>query len=242
MAPSTSTIAEMKTGLLRRYASSAFHKCTHQPLPRMDGPPVEIHPIDSAIPRKVSTPVETDLDRHWWKSIELLETVSRSGIVLNPEKFQICAKDVEFAGFRITSTRVAPLPKYLDSTRLFPTPKSLTDIRSWFGLINQVAGYGQLRKTLDPFRPFLSPKVKFEGTATLLAAFEAGKLEIVKAIETGVEIVDQRLPTCLRTDWSKAGTGYYLCQKVCNCASADHGRLEDMPRGLCLCLLHLGVD
>ena len=72
-------------------------------------------------------------------------------------------------------------------------PKNLTDIRSWFGLINQVAGYGQLRKTLDPFRPFrpfLSPKVKFEWKNELQSAFKAGKLEKVKAIEKGAKIFD----------------------------------------------------
>ena len=124
---------------------------------------------------------DADLEGHWWQTIDFLKTVSKSGIILNPEKFQFCAKEVEFAGFCITSTRAALLPKYLDAIRLFPTPKNLTDIRSWFGLINQVAGYGQLRKTLDPFRPFLSPKVKFEWTAALQEAFDAGKLEIVKA-------------------------------------------------------------
>ena len=66
---------------------------------------------------------------------------------MSPEKFQFCAKDVELAGFRISSTRVAPLAKYLDAIKLFPAPKNHTNIRSWFGLINQVAGYGQLRKT-----------------------------------------------------------------------------------------------
>ena len=97
-----------------------------------------------------------------------------------------------------------------------PREKNLTDIQSWFGQINQVAGYSQLRKTLDPFRPFLSPKMKFEWTVTLQQAYEAGKLEIVKAIEAGVEILDQHLPTCLRTEWFKAGMGYYISQKVCN--------------------------
>ena len=74
MAPSATNIAEMKSWLLKRYASSAFNKCTHQPLPRMDGPPVEIHQIENAEPRKVSTPatmllhwqdqVKADLDSH----------------------------------------------------------------------------------------------------------------------------------------------------------------------------------
>ena len=36
-----------------------------------------------------------------------------------------------------------------------------------------------------------------------------------------MEIFVQRLPTCLRTDWSKAGMGYYLCQKVCDCRDVD---------------------
>ena len=138
---------------------------------------------------------DADLEKHWWRTIKFLETMGKSGIVLNPEKFQFCTKDVEFAGFRISSTRVAPLPKHLDAIKLFPAPKNLTDIRSWFGLINQVAGYGQLRKTLDPFCPFLSPKVKFAWTPTLQAAFKAGKLEIVKAIKRGVEIFDPRLDT-----------------------------------------------
>ena len=36
-----------------------------------------------------------------------------------------------------------------------------------------------------------------------------------------MEIFDPRLHTCLRTDWSKAGMGYFLCQKVCQCEGAD---------------------
>ena len=85
------------------------------------------------------------LENHWWRVIKFLETMGRSGIVLIPDKFQFCAKDVEFAGFRITESRVAPLAKYIDAIRLFPTPQN---IRSWFGLVNQVAGYGQLRSFL----------------------------------------------------------------------------------------------
>ena len=68
MAPSTSNIAEMRSWLLKRYVSSAFNKCTHQPLPRMDGPPMEIHLIKDAIPRKVSTPATIPL--HWHDQVK----------------------------------------------------------------------------------------------------------------------------------------------------------------------------
>ena len=40
---------------------------------------------------------DSDLEKHWWRTILFLETVGKSCIVLNPEKFQFCAKDVEFA-------------------------------------------------------------------------------------------------------------------------------------------------
>ena len=40
--------------------------------------------------------------------------------MLNLKKFQFCAKDVELSGFCISSTRVAPLGKYLDAIKLSP--------------------------------------------------------------------------------------------------------------------------
>ena len=55
-APSTANIPEMKAWLLERYAASTFNKYTHQPLPQMDRPPMEIHLVDDATPCKVSTP------------------------------------------------------------------------------------------------------------------------------------------------------------------------------------------
>ena len=47
--------------------------------------------------------------------------------------------------------------------------------------------------------------MKFEWTASLENAFNAGKHEIIRAIEDGVKIFDPSLETCIRTDWSKEG-------------------------------------
>ena len=46
---------------------------------------------------------------------------------------------VEFAGFEISLTSVKPCSKVLQSIKDFPTLRNVTDIRSWFGLVNQVA-------------------------------------------------------------------------------------------------------
>ena len=70
---------------------------------------------------------------------------------------QGCPNQVDFAGFRLGESSIEPLPKFIDAIRSFPTPKSTKDIRSWFGLVNQVANYGQLRDFMTLFR---KPKVQ----------------------------------------------------------------------------------
>ena len=42
------------------------------------------------------------LEKHWWEIIDYLILVGKNGIVLNPNKFQFCQRDVEFAGFLLT--------------------------------------------------------------------------------------------------------------------------------------------
>ncbi|KAJ8335347.1 hypothetical protein SKAU_G00386890 [Synaphobranchus kaupii] len=162
---------------------------------------------------------DTDLEQHWWRTIDFLSRVGQSGIVLNPDKFQFAEKNVDFAGFRVSDATIEPLPKYLDAIRDFPTPVSTTDIRSWFGLVNQVANYAQLRDTMAPFKPFLSPRCKFSWSPELEEAFQASKCAIIGAIREGVEIYDMQKRTCLRPDWSRRGIGYFLLQQHCGCPS-----------------------
>ena len=162
---------------------------------------------------------DTDLQQHWWRTIDLLARVGQAGIVLNPDKFQFGKKSVDFAGFRVSADTIEPLPKYLDAIREFPPPTSTTDIRSWFGLVNQVSNYAQLRDIMAPFKPFLSPRCKFSWSPELEESFQASKKAIVEAIREGVEIFDMQKRTCLRPDWSKQGIGYFLLQQHCNCPS-----------------------
>ena len=143
---------------------------------------------------------DEDLEAHWWRTIELLTLAGKSGIIFNPEKFQFGQREVDFAGFRIGEDRIDPLPKYFGAIRDFPTPKSTTDIRSWFGLVNQVANYAQLRDIMAPFRPFLSERHPFHWNEELDRSFITSKEAIITAIREGVEIFYPKRRTCLRTD------------------------------------------
>ena len=162
---------------------------------------------------------DDDLEEHWWRILDHLELLGRSGITLNPEKLQFCQREIDFAGFRVTETEVKPLPKYLNAIREFPRPQNIRDVRAWFGLINQVSRYGQLTDIMAPFKPLLSPKTKFFWSEDLELAFQDSKQKLIDAIQQGVHIFDPTRRTCLTPDWSKKGVGYWLRQKYCQCDS-----------------------
>lgn len=50
---------------------------------------------------------------------------------------------------------------------------------------------------------------------------DESKVHIVQQIEKGVAIFDKSLLTCLATDWSKGGLGYWLFQKHCQCPTTQ---------------------
>ena len=70
-----------------------------------------------------------------------------------------------------------PLPKYLEYIATFPTPKNISDVCSWFGLVNQVAHYAQLRDMVTPLKPLLSSKAQFYWTNELEESFSNSKQE-----------------------------------------------------------------
>ena len=159
----------------------------------------------------------TDLDASFHQATKWLDLCGRNGITLNPEKFVFGADPVEFAGFEITRDSVRPSQKYLRVIRSFPTPQNITDIRSWFGLINQVAYTFSMTERMSPFRSLLKPDTPFQWDDTLQKLFEEYKTVILDEVCKGVKIFDKTKPTCLVTDWSKDGIGFWLLQKHCDC-------------------------
>ena len=76
------------------------------------------------------------LINHTW---DYLKVYCDKGIVFNKNKFQFCEDSFEFAGLKITSSGILPSDHILIAIQDFPTPKTLTDARSWFDLVSQVA-------------------------------------------------------------------------------------------------------
>ncbi len=157
------------------------------------------------------------IEQSFFRAVRWLDICGRNGIILNPEKFVFAQEEAEFAGFSISKSDVQPCPKYMRAILDFPTPRSITDIRSWFGLVNQVSYSFSMAPVMLPFRHLLQKNSQFVWTEELNEIFEKSKKVIAEQIQHGVKIFDKSRPTCLATDWSKDGIGFWLLQKHCQC-------------------------
>ena len=159
----------------------------------------------------------SNLEESFYRTCEYLTLCSNSGIIFNKKKFQFGQEEVNFLGFNITMDSIRPNPEYLQAILDFPRPRDITGVRSWFGLIQQVAYAFSNTEVMLPFRNLLKPSTDFLWTQELQDSFDKSKSEIVKAVENGVKIYDPSKTTALCTDWSKTGIGFMLLQKECMC-------------------------
>ena len=58
------------------------------------------------------------LEDHWWRTIDLLIAVGKSGCVFNPDKFQFAQRVVDFAGFRISEEKINHYQSFLRPFRI----------------------------------------------------------------------------------------------------------------------------
>ena len=121
------------------------------------------------------------LERSFWQAVDWLDVCRRYGITLNSEKFVIDTDTVPFAGFKITQ-----------DTHNFPTLSfyhTITDVRSWFGLMSQVS-YMSLppQTTCCPSVSFSSQTRNLDGMKNWINSSKNLKQVIAKEIEEGIAI------------------------------------------------------
>ena len=144
--------------------------------------------------------------------IALFKCCQASGISLSKSKFQY-GEEVKFSGFIVNSNGYKPDPSKLAAIANFPVPKNLTDMRSFYGLTNQIAAFSpDLKHALAPLQPLLKPKYRFAWQPEHQTAFE--QVKQVFTAENGplLRHFDPELPATLTTDASRTGIGFVLTQ------------------------------
>ena len=124
-----------------------------------------------------------DKSKAFWETAEYLTLVGRNGITLNPEKFKFAQEEVEWAGIKIGLKSVEPLEEHVTAIRNFPRPSSITDMRSFFALVEQVAPYYAVKPHLAPFRHLLKKYSKFYWDDNLQQLFEEVKDTIADRVK-----------------------------------------------------------
>ena len=79
---------------------------------------------------------DTNIKEAFYHTFDFLTRCAQNGIVLSKDKFQFCKDTIQFGGLQITSSGVSPSESMLNAILNFPVPKTITDARSWFGLVN----------------------------------------------------------------------------------------------------------
>ena len=162
------------------------------------------------------------VEENFYDVSTLLETGHSAGLIFNSDKFQFGQDTVDFAGLEVSMDGVRPAKKFLESIRTFPCPETLSEARSFFGMINQVSYSFSMSAVLEPLRHLLKPdtwSAGFSWTQDLDRTFKLAKEEIINAVTEGVKHFDVERWTCLATDWSRQGIGFFLMQKWCDCSS-----------------------
>ena len=153
---------------------------------------------------------------------QFLQTCRVNDVTLNEKKFVFCQEDVEFAGFHLGWESYTPSSDITAAIAEFPMPErpGITDIRAWFGLVNQLAPFFATSKVMLPFRDLLQSGTRtVYWDATLQDIFERSKKEICEKAVRGLKYFNIGKNIGLQTDWSKNGIGFVLLQQSCSCES-----------------------
>ena len=154
---------------------------------------------------------DSDKHQHATHVRQFLQRCADKHIALNPTKCKFNQREVTFARFTLSAQGYQVDCSITDAISQFPTPTNRTDLRSFFGLVNQLSSSTQaVASLLTPLRPLLSTKNDF-----LWSPDNQQAIEVVKDALTTAPVLsyfDANKPTRLSTDASRHGLGFILQQ------------------------------
>ena len=116
---------------------------------------------------------------------------------------------MKFGGYIIDADGFRPDPDLTRAIRLFPKPENVTDLRSFFGLCQQVGSFSdKIAAALDPLSPLLKKSFTWEWTTTHEAAFNKARCTLSEVTE--LAFYDPAHPTAFHVDASRL-YGLGLC-------------------------------
>ena len=126
-------------------------------------------------------------------------------------KCAIFKSEIEWLGLKISREGVRPLVGIADAIKSLPIPKIISELRTFFGSINQYVKVVPNLSTLSsPLRPILNKNSVYKRDNVHSSAFKKLKSEIVNITENSHFDIKEKIR--LKTDASHSGLGATLEQ------------------------------
>ncbi|UYV74773.1 hypothetical protein LAZ67_12000923 [Cordylochernes scorpioides] len=150
-------------------------------------------------------------DEHVRRLELVLRCLSKTGLVLNPDKCLFGTKRLSIFGHLVDGEGVHPDPAKVDAMSKFPTPKTLTDVRSFIGMCSYYRRFiKNFAQKAEPLHRLLRKDTRFEWGPDQRQAYESLKRAL--ASEPVLAHFDEKYATELHTDASGFGIGAVLVQ------------------------------
>ncbi|KAF8768286.1 Transposon Tf2-11 polyprotein like [Argiope bruennichi] len=149
-------------------------------------------------------------DQEHFERLELvLQRLEEYGLRVNKRKSEFFKKSVNYCGHTIDKFGLHKTQEKIDAITKVPVPKTVSDLKSFLGLVNYYGKFiPNLSTRVAPFNNLLQKGTKFLWTAECGKAFKALKQEI--ASDRILCHYDPKLPLVLQTDASPVGIGAVL--------------------------------
>ncbi|XP_065182546.1 uncharacterized protein K02A2.6-like [Sycon ciliatum] len=156
---------------------------------------------------------DTELTTHFTHVRDALLRARQHGITLSAKKFVFGVPEVDYCGYHINTDGYTVDSDKTAAITDFPVPVNRTDVRSFFGLINQCSDFSpRIAQLSDPLRPLLKSTNVFLWESAHTDAFNAVKAAL--ASPPILSFFQPGRPLRLETDASvKNGLGYVLWQQ-----------------------------